>query len=274
MHPRIRALPQKIGRYCSLYGAFVRNCLMAQMEYRLNFLYSVLVECGYLFVKVMYVVVVFGAGVKINGMSPYEILMCIGMYTVITGVMDTVFYPNVAKLPELIRTGDLDFYVTKPVSLQFMISLRYFDLGLAVPNLIGGLVMIVVAWQNLNIPADPGRLAGFIFFAVVGLCITYPILMIPSILSFWFVKTDQLFAIIWSVWDFNNMPMGIYNRVIQNIGIFLIPIFIINNFGPMFVIGKLAPLYIFWSVLASVLLLVFLRVLLRVAVRHYSSASS
>ena len=267
-------LPHKLGCYFALYGTFVKNCLMAQMEYRLNFLASVLVECAFLFVKVLYIVVVFGTGVNINGMSPNEILMCIGLYTVLTGIMDTVFFPNVSRLPELVRNGDLDFYITKPISLQFMISLRYFDLGLAVPNVLGGLVMIVVAWQNLNIPADPARLAGFIFFSVIGLVITYPILMIPAMLSFWFVKTDQLFAIIWAIWDFNNMPMGIYNRVIQNIGTFIIPIFLINNFAPMFVIGKLSVLYIVWSIVVSAFLLVFLRILFKIALRHYSSASS
>ena len=207
-------------------------------------------------------------------MSPYEILMCIGLYTVLTGIMDTVYYPNVSRLPELVRNGDLDLYITKPISLQFMVSFRYFDLGLAVPNVLGGIAMIVIAWQNLNIPANPAMLSGFIFFSVVGLVISYPVLMIPAILSFWIVKTDQLFGIIWSIWDFNNMPMGIYNRVIRGIGTFVIPVFLITNFAPLFVMRRLSVFYMVWSVAASALLLIFLRWFFNFAVRHYSSASS
>lgn len=265
---------KKSHRYLKLYGVFVKNCLMAQMEFRFSFFISFFIETAFLFVKLLYILIVFGVGVNINGMSPYEITLCIGVYTLMTAIMDAVFYSNVSKLPELIRTGDLDFYLTKPVSLQFMVSFRYLDFGSAVPNIIGGLAMIIVAWRNLNISADPSMLCGFIFFSLVGLVITYPILMIPALLSFWIVKTDQLMGVIWSMWDFNNMPMGIYNSVIRGIGTFIIPIFVITNFAPLFVMHKLSVFYMIWSVIAAILMMVLLQLFFRFAVRHYSSASS
>jgi ABC-2 type transport system permease protein len=265
---------KKLPRYFNLYGVFIKNCLMAQMEFRFSFFLSFFIESAFLFVKLLYIIIVFGVGVDINGMSPYEITLCMGLYTLLTAIMDTVFYSNVSKLPELIRNGDLDFYITKPVSLQFMVSFRYLDFGSAVPNIAGGLAMIIVAWKNLNISADPSMLCGFIFFSVVGLVITYPILMIPALLSFWIVKTDQLMGVIWSMWDFNNMPMGIYNRVVKDIGTFIIPIFVITNFAPLFVMHKLSVFYMIWSVAAAVLLMVFLQRFFKFAVRHYSSASS
>lgn len=265
---------RKISRYLKLYRLFVGNCLMAQMEYRFNFLISVFVEVAFLFMKMLYVMVVFGTGADINGMSPYQVLMCIGLYTIITGIMDAVYFPNIDRLPELIRTGDLDFYITKPCSLQFLVSFRNFDLGLAVPNVIGGGIMVTVAWQKMNLSLQPGILLGFAFFSLIGVIITYPILMIPTLLSFWVVKTDQLFSILWSIWDFNNMPMGIYNRVIKRIGTFLIPVFVITNFAPLYAMRQLSVFYMIWSVVATVGLLFLLKRIFYYAVRHYSSASS
>ena len=188
--------------------------------------------------------------------------------------MDAVNFHNVSALPELVRTGDLDLYITKPVSLQFLVSFRQFDLASAIPNFAAGLAMMIVAWGHLSVATDPGALCGFIFFSLVGLAITYPILMIPALLSFWIIKTDQLFSVVWAMWDFNNMPMGIYNRVIKGIGTFIIPIFIISNFAPLFVMHKLSVLYIVWSIVCAVLMNVLLRFFFRFAVRHYASASS
>ncbi len=264
----------KLARYLRLYKVFVKNCLMAQMEYRFNFLISVFIETAFLFIKLLYVIVVFGAGVSINGMSPYQVLMCIGLYTILTGIMDTIYFPNIAKLPQLIQSGDLDFYITKPCSLQFLVSFRNFDLGLAVPNVIGGVAMVVVAWVNLKLSLDLATLLGFLFFSVLGVVLTYPILMLPTLLSFWVVKTDQMFTILWAIWDFNNMPMGIYNRVIKGIGTFVIPVFIITNFAPMFVMGQLSVFHMIWSVFITIGLLIVLKLFFRFAVSRYSSASS
>ena len=271
---KIKTAARLVRRYWTLYRMFVKNCLMAQMEFRLNFVMNFSIEVAFAFVKLLYIIVIFGAGVNIGGMSPYEITLCIGLYTFLTGIMDAVNYHNVSALPELVRTGDLDLYITKPVSLQFMVSFRQFDLASAIPNFIAGLAMILTAWSRLGLAADPGAICGFVFFSAVGLAVTYPLLMIPALLSFWIVKSDQLFTVIWSMWDFNNMPMGIYNRVIKGIGTFIVPIFLISNFAPLFVMHKLGVVYIVWSIVCAVLLNVLLRLFFRFAVRSYASASS
>ncbi len=82
----------------------------------------------------MYIVFVFSYGDSLAGMSPYETTMFIGSYTFITGIMDSVFYPNISAIHDYIRKGDLDFYIVKPVSNQFIVSFRKFDIGLGIPN--------------------------------------------------------------------------------------------------------------------------------------------
>ena len=58
---------------------FMRTSLAAQLEYRANFLTGVAMEVGYLLVKLMYVFVVYQAGVTINGLTPDEILLFSGV---------------------------------------------------------------------------------------------------------------------------------------------------------------------------------------------------
>jgi ABC-2 type transport system permease protein len=70
------------------------------------------------------------------------------------------------------------------------------------------------------------------------------------------------------------MPMTIYNRILRLLGVFIIPIFIITNFAPMYVFGILPFAYGFYGIIAIPIFLFIAVMMWRKALRHYSSASS
>ena len=123
----MRAILREIKKHLLIYILFVKNSLMAQMEYRFNFIGNLAMESGYLLVKLSYVVVVYRSGVKINGLSPDEILLFIGTFVTLTAIYAGLFMINNFQLRAKIKDGDLDLLLTKPVSLQFMATLRQAD---------------------------------------------------------------------------------------------------------------------------------------------------
>jgi ABC-2 type transport system permease protein len=207
-------------------------------------------------------------------MSPAKMLMFIGSYTLITGIMDAVYYPNIAAIPEYVRMAELDMYLTKPINSLFLISFRKFDMGLGIPNVLAGIIMIAVSWNMCKLPLNIFYVVGFVFWCIIGCVLTYPILLIPALMSFWTVKSDSLMDVVWSLWDFNNMPMTIYNRFLRLLGVFIIPIFVITNFAPMYVFGILPFAYGFYGIIAIPIFLFIAVMMWRKALRHYSSASS
>lgn len=60
---------KRLKYYLKLLLLFIRFSLMAQMEYRLNFVSSLLVKIGYLLVKLSYVAVIYSTGVTIGGLT-------------------------------------------------------------------------------------------------------------------------------------------------------------------------------------------------------------
>jgi len=260
--------------YLTLYKHFVRNNITAQMEYKANFIISILTEIGFIFAKSLYIIILFSAGLSINGLEPKQMLMFIGSYTLITGIMDAVLYPNVAAIPDYIRTASLDIYLTKPINSLFIAAFRKFDLGLGIPNVLGGLIMIIVSWRLSDIPLTFLNIIGFIFFTINGCILTFPFLIIPVTLSFWMIKSDTLMDTIWAMWDFNNMPMTIYNRIIKAIGIFVLPIFVLTNFAPMFVLEILPRTYVVFSLISTPVFLTISIWFWGFAIKRYSSASS
>ncbi|WP_320929075.1 ABC-2 family transporter protein [Hungatella sp.] len=258
--------------YLKLYGYFVKNNIIAQMAYRSNFIISILTEVGFIFAKSLYIIVLFSAGLSIRGLEPKQMLLFIGSYTLITGIMDAVCYPNIAAIPEYIRTASLDLMLTKPVNSLFISAFRKFDLGLGIPNVAGGLAMIAVSWKLSGIPFTAYHVLGFVFFIVLGCILTFPILMIPVTCSFWMIKSSALMDVIWAMWDFNNMPMTIYNRIIKAIGIFVLPVFMVTNLGPMFLLGILPRIYMVYAMTAIPVFLKLSITFWNFAIKRYSSA--
>ncbi|MGO4182078.1 ABC transporter permease [Paenibacillus sp. MCAF9] len=265
----------KIARkYLRLYGMFIKNCLIAQMEFRGNFVMSLLVESVYLLAKLLYVLVVFRTDLHVEGIPPEGLLLFIGLHTVVTGIYVGLFFTNFMKIPEYIKDGSLDLMITKPVSLQFMASLRYVDLALPIPDILVGFTMIGIGWHAMDIPLSFVQLAGFALMLLVSVVITYCLMIIPALLSFWFVQTGAMSDIAHSAWDANNFPMAIYPVWVRRIGTFVIPLFLITNFGPMFLLGQLSWLYAGLVLIGSLLLFAAIRLLWKRAVKGYSSASS
>ncbi len=264
----------ELKKHLIIYVLFVKNSVMAQMEYRFNFLGNLSMEAGYLCVKLSYVVVVFRSGVKINGLSPDEILLFIGTFITLTGVYAGLFMINNFRLRTRIKEGELDIYLTKPVSLQFMATLRQADLTIFGVDAVAGLIIIAIAWNRLRIPVTLATLGGFAGFLVFSAVIAYSLFLLPQILSFRFMDTSAIAEITDQFWDFNSMPMDIYNRWIQQIGVFVLPIFVITNFPPLFVLNKMLPMYQVWGILLPLVLLMLVRALWKQGLKNYSSASS
>lgn len=263
-----------IKKYLNIYRVLFRNSLMSQMEYRFNFIVGSIVQLAFMLVKATYAIVIQSVGIPIAGISPDEMLIFIGTYSALSGVYMTFYYMNFINISHLVRTGELDMMITKPVSTQFMASLGRVYVGYALVSVPIGGVMIVYGWLRAGIPADFVHIASYLSLTALGMLLAYFLFLIPAVLTFWLVSGDGMFRIMDMLWDFNNMPMIIYNEAIQFIGLFLLPIFAVTNLGSLAALDRMTPTLWIWAILAPLIVAAIQRTLWKKAMRHYSSASS
>lgn len=263
----------RLKLYLGLIYSFAKNSLAAQMEYRVNFIAGILVETGFMLAKLTYVLLIYKTNVTINGMTPDYILIFIGTYAIMTGIYMS-FYPNLWNISTYVRDGTLDTYLTKPVSQLFLVTFRYLDFAMPIPSLLGGIIMVVIGWNRCEFAVNILNVLCFLLFIILGTVLTYAIFLLPRLLAFWVVSTNGIAQISDAVWDFNNMPMGIYNRVIQGIGSFLFPVFIITNIPGLFIGGKISKYFLAWAVVAPMIFLTITIYIWKKALKRYSSASS
>lgn len=264
----------ELKKHFGLYMLFIKYSIMAQMEYRTNFIISMFIQFAFMCIKLSYVVVLYRVGIKINGFSPDEMLIMIGTYSALSGVFVSFFLLNFGELSEHIRTGSLDTYIVKPVSLQFMVTLRRVDLAFALVSLIMGGAMVGIGWHRAGIEFSIVNIMGYIAFTLWGLFLTYSLFLIPNIIAFWTVSSRGLAQFVNQLWDFNNMPMTIYNRTVKWLGTFIIPIFLITNMGGLFILKRLNLIMIGWGILAPILFFGICRFLWNKAMKHYVSVNA
>lgn len=260
-------------RYARLLYVFAKFSLMSQLEYRMNFVAGVAVETGWMLIKLLYVAVVYRAGINIGVLTPDHILLFIGIYMLMTGFY-MLYYGNFTSISQMVQEGELDMYLVKPVSLQFLVTMKRLDLALLLPDFIAGVIMIALGWHWAGLPVNAAAIAGFLFFLLCGNLLTYSLFLIPNLLCFWIVSTRGIADMTAALWDFNNMPQLIYGKWMQRIGTFLLPVFVITNFPGLFLMGQLSLPMMAWGVIAPVVFFFIARAVWKKAVRNYSSASS
>ena len=77
---------KKLGHYLKLMGVFAKYSLMSALEYRINFVTGMMVEMGWMVIKLLYVAIIYKAGTNIGILTPDHILLFIGTYVLMTGI--------------------------------------------------------------------------------------------------------------------------------------------------------------------------------------------
>jgi ABC-2 type transport system permease protein len=121
---------KEIKKHLILWGILMKNSLMGQLEYRMNFFTGIAMELGYFLAKIVYMIVVYKTGVPINGLTPDEVLVFFGSYMIATGPYAGLYMMNLFGIGRQVQSGELDLLLVKPVSLQFILTLRRSDIAL------------------------------------------------------------------------------------------------------------------------------------------------
>ena len=242
------------------------------VEYRANFVMFVFMALAFLASKLVYIFVVFGAGTAIGDLNPDEVLLYVGTFILITGLYVGFFMSNLYELPELVRTGSLDLMLTKPLSFQFLVSCRSYNIAGGLVNIISGVLMVATAWQRLHIPASVGAITGYCALLFSGVVLAYAVFSFPLVLSFWTVRTGAVLQLSNAVWVVNRMPQGIYPSVFVKLLTYALPVLLVTNAPTLHALGRLSWIDLIWSFVAPCVFLALNAGFWRVAIRRYTGA--
>jgi ABC-2 type transport system permease protein len=257
--------------YIKLFFAFARISLLSQLEYRLNFIAGTCVELSYMCIKLIYLIVVMQTGINIGMLTPNMVMMFVGTYIFMTGIW--MMFSGINSIPSKVLSGQLDMLMIKPGSLKFLQTFGSFDFAMTFPNVTVGIILICVSWHKVHIPLTFSTVSGFLFYIIMGIILTYAITLILALLVFWVTSTGGVWTLFAALWDFNNMPMTLYNRIAQQIGTFIIPVFVLTNWAGLFVLHQLSVLQMVWGIVMPIIMILISNLMWKRGMRKYTSAN-
>lgn len=265
------------GRYFRLYGAFIRFSLAGELAFRGNFLAKIAVEILWLSIMLIFYRTIFSKTSVVAGWSEAEYLFFVGCYFALEGVIETLFLSNCMNFAELVRTGELDFYLLKPIDEQFLISCKDFDWSTAPNVLLGCGVMILAFWSG-GWPFEPARFALFLLMFICGVGLAYSFLLMLTSTSVWLTRNQSLMELWWLFTSLMRYPREIFLKSwAAPLGFFfsfLVPVMLVVSIPAGTMVKLLEPGLCLFALAVTAALMVLSRRVLRYSLRRYRSASS
>lgn len=260
-------------RYFRLIKAFARYSLARELEFSANFLVSVLIHLFFIAANLTFFSLIWLRVGGFGGLSPYEMLFFTGTFHLADSIYMIFTFFGIMEIPELVRRGDMDYLLTKPVPSQFLTTFRSFS-WYSLVDLILGLAMIGYAMVHLNFHFTWSGVFIFIFMLTCGATISYSLSCIVMTLSFILIAVDAIWTVFFEIGEFERYPMGIYPSPWKMIFSITLPMIMVANFPAYFALGKLTVSQLIWFFIASVILFLVSQSFWQYGLKKYQSASS
>jgi ABC-2 type transport system permease protein len=216
-------------RYARLYACFLRFSFSRAMEFRLDFGFRILMDMVWYVVNFLFFWVLFRHTPLLGGWTYDQMLIFLGGVFVSDALHMTIFSNNMWWFPFLINKGDLDFYLVRPVSSLFFVSLREFAANSFV-NLL--MAAGVLSWALLRYPGPlgAGPLAIFLGCLLVGVFLHYVLNIMFLMPVFWLHNAHGLREIYFAMSETITRPAGIFTGWVRRLLVTLLPFAVIVSF--------------------------------------------
>lgn len=278
--PSTAAAPVPGPPYLRVLLMFIRNSLVREMSFRGNFLIEVVTRAFWFAAQIVMFDLIYRNVRTVNGWERYEFFAFMATGMIINTLIEAFFMPNCANFSELIRKGNLDFVLLKPIDTQFLISFEKLDLGSLSHLLMSG-SLLIYALIRIGEPISATQVLMYLGLIAVGVAFFYSLMIILASTSIWFGRNQGLYDFWFYITIFARYPRSIYagsraGELLSLVFSYVLPILLVVTVPAEVIVNKLlAPSWIAWVTLAAAVLGLFVsRAVFQWSLRLYRSASS
>jgi len=262
-----------IKKYLQVYYYFNYSSFSIELEYKINLFIDLLTSILGLIGSVFLLSIFFSNTDEIGGWSFNQALIIQGIYTILNGVTNTWFNPNLKEIVKYIREGTLDYVLLKPIDSQFWISFKRISPTGLIEIMLGIFVLSYCFYlNNINF-----TILTFILLIITLMCsisILYSLWFLISTTTIWFVKTWNATEVLRSFLYMGRFPMDSFSFSLRIFFSTVIPITFITTIPSEVLLGLSPEWKIILEILVSMTFLIFSRKFWLFALRFYTSASS
>jgi len=252
-------------------AALWRVNVSEELQYRANFFTSVVGTTFSLATAWLTVSLFFRHASAIGGWEYWEVVVLLGVFTALSGVIETVLRPGIGQLAEQVRSGDLDLVLARPVDAQILVSFRGIDVW-RVTDIAVGVIVAGYALVRLDRVPHLLEIVAFAVALVAAGAVVYALWVALMSLAFWFVAVENLWVLFDAVFEGARYPVSAYPGALRLLFVYLIPVAWTTTIPAGALTGRFSPEIALASALAGAAAIVLARLLWRTAIRRYTGA--
>lgn len=260
-------------RYLRLYLHFLRFSFSKAMEFRFDFFFRFFMDIFFYLVQFMFFSVIYLHTDILGGWNLDQMKIFVAAFIFVDAVHMTFFASNGWWFPIYINRGDLDYYLTRPVSTFFFLSLKEFAAN-SFLNLI--LTSAILFYALISYPLDLNflKVIGFIIFLLNGAFLYYMVMLLFLLPVFWTGSPRGFIDVFFSAEKIYQRPDGIFEGYFRRIFISFLPFCMMASYPTKFLIEDNVWNITKEMILASGFIYFLVAIFWKLGVRNYSSASS
>lgn len=260
-------------RYARVWRACVRNCLVRELEFRSSFLLKTGTDMLWSVLSMYLAGLVFTNVRQIAGWDLDRMFILTGTFLIVEGLGAAFVQRSMEQLASQVNKGELDFVLIRPISSQFLVSVRYVAFS-EIPTALIGLVYVTIGLGRLGITPEPAQVAAYVVMVVAALVSLYAVWFMSVTLTLWTGRINNVTSALHAFISLGRMPSDVYAGVARILFVFGLPIAAMATLPTKALLGVLEPAMLPYQVGLAAFLLWGSHRFWHVSLRQYTSASS
>lgn len=196
-------------KYLNIWWEFFKISWMAEAEFRLNLFIRVFSDVIWYIAQLSVFEVVFYHRPQIAGWDMPSMRVFMSILFLVDCWYMVLFQENLEAASSLVRKGELDFLLVKPINSQFMFSFRRVN-AVYLINLV--IVVAYLLWSLKQLGTDVSRLQIFVslLLMICGLGILYCLRFFFAGLNILFVNASSLTYVWYQFYRLGTRPHALY----------------------------------------------------------------
>lgn len=219
-----------------LYGKYAKMHIKTAMQYRSNTFILGLSSCLISVGELLGIMVMFKAFHSVGNWGFYEAVLMFGIVTASYSFTEC-FARGFDEFPNLIKHGDLDRIMVRPVNVIYQIFGTKIELWKLLKSLMG-IVVSIIALLNLHIVWTFTKVVVLIATFACGCLVVWGVMLIGAGICVFTVENLEFINIFTNgAKEVAYYPINIYSKWLSNIFTFIIPVACFNYLPISYLLG-------------------------------------
>lgn len=261
-------------KYLKILAILLRNSYIRDSKIPGYVLSSLAFNIIEILTTIIFFNVIFSNTKNLAGWNFYQILFLYMVAKIIATFNSLLTKNGINSMSEdMIRRGNLDIYLTRPVDPMILISIskpKIYDLI----SLIFEICIAFYALSHVGIIYNLINVVLFILMFLLSLILYYFLRWFTIMPVFWFIRLWSLRDIMGKLNQFMRYPAGIFPNVLKYALFVFFPILATSYIPARTLFYQPKIEFIIYMFIVTILFGVFTKLLWQVGLKHYGSASS